>query len=410
MGKIDLSKFTEALKGFASLRSYYVLLWPAVIVLASAGVMTAALMMGSSFGQKMNKESLPLANEVKKMLDSSPAISQAEVEARYEQQYQADANKIARLAEQSTERELLSYDIFPAPKESSSQLFTQFGDRFCKKVDGLTAKVSGRDCPSDEELKRGDSGTSSVISRMPMMPATGGDDFRIIDEICQARAKSASVYVNPADISGYDFWEQYKYSNADTGVKDCWYWQLGYWIIEDVFSTVGTLNAGSNSVYTSPVKRVIKVGFTIPGNLFGSDGKTTSQDAPKYVIKPEDQLSESCTARLSNENIDVVHFSIVAVVRLKDVMTYMKELCGVKEHQFMGYDGKSPVSVFRHNQISILESQIRPIDFASREHQNYRYGPDPVVEVDLVCEYVFNKNGYVTIKPDLTKLDAEPKN
>jgi hypothetical protein len=75
----------------------------------------------------------------------------------------------------------------------------------------------------------------------------------------------------------------------------------------------------------------------------------------------------------------------------------------------MDYDGKGSVSVFKHNQISILESQIRPIDFASNEHQNYRYGPDPVVEVDLICEYIFNKNGYEAIKPDLVKKDAETR-
>jgi hypothetical protein len=408
MGKIDLSRFTGALKGFGVIRSFSVLLWPAVIILVSAGVMTAALMMGSSLKQKVNKESLPLANEVKRKLDSSPPTGQAEVEARYEQEYQADANKIARLAEQSTKRELLSYDIFPAPKESSSQLFTQFASRFCQKIDGLITKVNGRDCPSEEELKAGSQknpGAAGSISRISPA-AAGGEDFRITDEICQARAKAASVYVNPADVSGYDFWEQYKYSNLETGVKDCWYWQLGYWIIEDVFSTVGTLNAGSSSVYTSPVKRVMKVGFTTPDKLSLSEGKT-AQDAPKYVIKPEDQLTESCTARLCNENTDVVHFSVVAVVRLKDVMNFMKELCSAKEHQFTGYNGKEAVSVFKHNQISILESQIRPIDSMSKEHQNYRYGPDSVVEFDLVCEYLFNKNGYE--KPDLVKNDMGPK-
>jgi hypothetical protein len=150
----------------------------------------------------------------------------------------------------------------------------------------------------------------------------------------------------------------------------------------------------------------MKVGFTTPDKLSLSEGKT-AQDAPKYVIKPEDQLTESCTARLCNENTDVVHFSVVAVVRLKDVMNFMKELCSAKEHQFTGYNGKEAVSVFKHNQISILESQIRPIDSMSKEHQNYRYGPDSVVEFDLVCEYLFNKNGYE--KPDLVKNDMGPK-
>jgi hypothetical protein len=233
----------------------------------------------------------------------------------------------------------------------------------------------------------------------------GGDESRITEEICQARAKSASVYANPAEVSGYDFWGQYKYSDMNDGVKDCWFWQLGYWIIEDVFSTVGSMNAGSSSVYSSPVKRVMRVGFATPDKL-GTGGKT-SQDKPKYVIESKDQLTGSCTGRISNDRIDVVHFGIAAVVSTKDVMRFMKELCSAKEHRFAGQAGQDAVSVFKHNQITVLESQIKPVDLSSKEHQRYRYGPDSVVEVDLVCEYIFNKAGYDAIKPEMVKKVAK---
>jgi hypothetical protein len=409
MGKIDLSKLTGALKGFGALRAYSVLLWPGVIILVSVGVMAAALMMGSSFKRKADKESLPLANQVKKLLDNSVAAGQAEVEGRYEEAYQADANKIARLSKESTQREPLSYDIFPEPKDKSSLLFTRFGNKFCQQIDGLTKKVNGQDCPGEEELKASLQ-KSGVGARMPgRIPGAGaGEESRIIEEICQARAKAASVYVNPTGLGGYDFWGQYKYSNIETGVKDCWYWQLGYWIIEDIFSTVGELNASSSSVYSSPVKRVMRAGFTTLDKLFGTSGKI-SQDRPKYVIKAADQLTASYTGRLSNETIDVVHFGLAVVVSSKDVMLFMKELCSAKEHPFPGYTGQDPAAIFKHNQITILESQIRSIDLTSREHQRYRYGPDSVVEVDLVCEYTFNKKGYAEIKPEYVKSDEAPK-
>jgi len=162
-------------------------------------------------------------------------------------------------------------------------------------------------------------------------------------------------------------------------------------------------------VYDSAVKRVMRAGFETPGKLFSASDKGAVQENPRYVAKPEDQLTETCTGRFSNSKTDVVHFSIIAVVRAKDVMSFMEELCSVKEHSFKGYTGQGEAAVFKHNQISILESQIRSIDLTSKQHRYYRYGPDLVVEVDLVCEYIFNKSGYEAIKPKIVNSEVEPK-
>jgi hypothetical protein len=220
-----------------------------------------------------------------------------------------------------------------------------------------------------------------------------------------AKAKSASVYAYPMSISGYDFWNTYKYSNIDDSVKDCWYWQLGYWIIEDVFSTVSVMNAGSESVLNSPVKRIEGVGFVTPDalmNSVGAGGKG-SQDKPKYITKPEEQLTESFTGRVSNADIDVVHFGIVVVLNSKAIIPFMRELCSAKEHKFTGFTGQEPERVFKHNQITILESRVKPVNVTLADHQYYRYGTDSVVEVELVCEYIFNKKGYDAIKPESIK-------
>ena len=207
----------------------------------------------------------------------------------------------------------------------------------------------------------------------------------------------------PETVSGYDFWKTYQYSNIDDSVKDCWFWQVGYWIIEDVFSTVGTMNAGSSSVLTSPVKRVERVGFVTPDALLTAGAGKTSQERPKYVTKPEEQLTESFTGRVSNENIDVVHFSMVVVLSSKAIIPFMRELCSAKEHGFTGFTGQESAKVFKHNQITILESRVKPVDLTSADHQYYRYGSDSVVEVEFVCEYIFNKKGYDAIKPELIK-------
>ena len=39
-------------------------------------------------------------------------------------------------------------------------------------------------------------------------------------------------------------------------------------------------------------------------------------------------------------------------------------------------------------------------------HRLYRYGDDAVVRLDLICEYIFNKNGYEKIKPESVKKES----
>jgi hypothetical protein len=402
MGKIDLSKLKDLMKGLGGLRVYLVLIWPAVILLACGAVLTAAWLMGSSLKQKADRESVPIGNQIREILKKLPAAGQAEVERQYQDAYRQDANLIKSLSVESTQRELLSYDIFPQPKDTSTLLFTRFGARFRQGVEGLIAKVRGGDCPSAEELNTAkQTGGSPGLSRLSGAGGVSASS-RIVEGICHARAKSVSVYADPGTVSGYDFWKTYQYSNIDDSVKDCWFWQVGYWIIEDVFSTAGAMNAGSSSVLTSPVKRVERVGFATPDALFAGEGKA-SQERPKYVTKPEEQLTESFTNRVSNENIDVVHFSMVVVLSSKAIIPFMRELCSAKEHEFTGFTGQEQAKVFKHNQITILESRVRPVDLTSADHRYYRYGSDSVVEVALVCEYIFNKKGYDAVKPELIK-------
>ena len=128
-----------------------------------------------------------------------------------------------------------------------------------------------------------------------------------------------------------------------------------------------------------------------------------AQDRPKYVTKPEEQLTESFTGRISNESMDVVHFSMVVVLSTKAIVPFMRELCSAKEHSFRGFTGQEPAKVFKHNQITILECRVKPVDLLSVDHQYYRYGAESVAEVEMVCEYIFNKQGYDAIKPESIK-------
>ncbi len=255
----------------------------------------------------------------------------------------------------------------------------------------------------------------------------------IIDEICTERAQSCSVYVNPVDLAGYEFWADYKLAvDPNTAIEDCWYHQLSYWVIEDLFDTVDAMNSAYDNVLTAPVKRLLHVSFTMglkgpgaTGGVFTGRGRRRSSgrkrdeaDKPAYVFSMDDGLTEACTGRFTDDDIDVTHFNVAVIIGTKAVLPFMQELCSAKQHVVRdaappaGDPNRKPqdAGLSKHNQITILENKIRSIDQAEQKginHRFYRYGQDIVVELDLICEYIFNKNGYDEIKPESAKKVPE---
>jgi hypothetical protein len=413
MAKLNLPKFDlkGIFKGLGALRPYVALLWPGVIVLAGAVVLVTALLLGNGLKAKVNKQSIPMASRVRSMLRDAPSLKQADEEKKYEDAYESDANLITRLTIETTQRELLDYSIFPEPKGTSSQLFTRFGDKFRNHIENLIKKVNGGKCPDEvliqTSIERATGSTRGIgaLRRGGALSDTTAQSevSAIVEQICQSRANAISIYANANIVSGYTFWETYEYSSQEESVKACWFWQLGYWIIEDVFSTVEKMNQDSSGVGSSVVKRITGVGFETPDKLIRGREETTSQEMPKYVTSADEQLTASLTGRLSDETTDVVHFSIIAVVRADSLLSFMHELCSEKEHEFSGYTGEGAKKRFKHNQISILESRVKAVDPKSPEHNYYRYGQEPAVEVELICEYTFNKKGYEPIYPEALK-------
>ena len=288
-------------------------------------------------------------------------------------------------------------------------IFYEFVQQLRESMEGLLARINARDCPTDTELERSLQ-TSLIVrqrGRRKTLRKLNEADAMIVDILCQEKAESACVYGSPADLSGYELWEQYEYTGMEQAVKDCWYWQLAYWIIEDVIDTAGVMNSGSNSVLTSPVKRLLSVDFTLSGKKRSRQrtrAKTTKSVRPSYIISPSDGLTASLTGRLCNEHIDVVHFNVSVLVGTKAVLPFMQQLSSVKLHKWRGYGGDGKEQTFKRNQITILESSIASIDREDGTHMFYRYGEeDAVIKLNLICEYIFNKNGYDSIKPESVK-------
>lgn len=457
---MNMPNFKDVLQKLSVFKNNLSLLVPVIIALVSVLLFIPTQLMSSKLKEQVEQESINNGLKKVKSLETRAVSSlQYEMEAERQNAHAADANEVVRLARQTTQRELLSYDIFPAPDPNnfSGLIFQKFGESYRGGIDNIISEIRARDCPTDAEIQRGLENSSSssrfrgggLSSMMPMSRGYSGMDLygsggsmmmgninrMIIDEMCKARAKTISVYINPIDVAGYEYWKDYKYDiKQEDAIEDCFYHQLAYWIIEDIFSTIKSMNSDYDNVMDAPVKRFMGISFTMGLKAAGGRGsagvfrpvrgmggrtqtqnKTAEADRPRYVRDKSDGLSESCTGRYCSkeegtEGVDVTHFNFSVIVSTKSVLPFMKELCSVKEHQFRGYpDPNQPVQTFKHNQITILESKMGSINPNDMTHRYYRYGDDPVVSLDLVCEYIFDIEGYAKIipKPVMDTLDGK---
>lgn len=411
------------------------LLIPIIIGLVGVLLLIPTQLMSSKLKKQIESESISkIGQSIQSLRQGAVSSEQWKREQERLMDYASDAEKIALLAKRSTQRELLSYKIFPEPKDKTQFTFLEFGGRYCAALEALFAGIDVRDCPTEAELKEalesssGRFGTDSrsrssdfytgMITKSlgTSYGARRGVEDTIIDEICLQRAESARVYANPVDMSGHKFWREYKYeSGINEAVEDCWYSQLAYWVIEDVVNTIGAMNseAGSESVLTSPVKRLMNIDFNLGGSVAVVSYKVqepskASVDRPVYVLSLEDAVIDPYTGRYCNNDIDVIHFRVVVIVGAKAVLPFMQQLCSAKEHKFAGFFGNEPERIYKHNQITILESNINSINREEQTHKLYRYGDEAVVELDLICEYIFNKAGYEEIKPASIKEALKP--
>ena len=422
---MDLSKLKD-IKGIfkkaAFLKNYTKLLIPVVITLVAVVFLAVTPMLAGGLKDQIEDNSIDAARELESLRRDPFPMEQWKVEQEYQSAYESDVNKINKLAIQTTQRELLNYEIFPEPKKESVMLFRQeFGRQYHASLEKLADKVNGQDCPSEAEIKQrierssGEGGgrmRRSLTGRNPRSSQRGQEEI-ITDVLCKERAQSSGVYLSVNQLPGYFFWDDYQYESLEIALADCWYSQLAYWVVEDIITTAGKMNSSSASVLNNPVKRIVSIEFE-PGSSSRrsgrrSDTSSAANPLPAYVTSEENWLTNSITGRVSDETLDILHFETSVVVDSRRVLEFMNTLCSGRKHTFRGFDGNSPAKTFMHNQITVLESDAVSFNRQEGEHLRYRYGEAPVVRLDLTCEYQFYKAGYEEIKPEVVKQAMSPE-
>ena len=138
-----------------------------IIVLIVGILFFATLLMGRKLKGEIQTKSIAIGERVQNDIEDAVSSDGWINEQERQQEHAKDANEIALLAEQSTQRELLSYDIFLDPNISSTLVFQEFGQRYRKAIDELIIRTNAGDCPTEAEIERGleDSAVNSRLRR-----------------------------------------------------------------------------------------------------------------------------------------------------------------------------------------------------------------------------------------------------
>ncbi len=425
----------DLIKGY--LKKYSALLLPAGLLLVGLVLFVLTILIGRTVGAK-KQDWERMAQTLDSLAQTTPPKEQAEQVQRVLQQYKADAEAVQRMSVQSSQRELIKYGIFPKSEDTSSQVYLDFGRRYRAAVEQMiTDRLKALDAPSESEIRAAGGGTVGAVrggeflgGGMTGFGQPGTADNPMVNAVCNARAERIAMYAHPRVFAWYDFWESYQFVGAEQALRDCWFAQTAYWIYEDVVAAIEAMNTGSQRVADSPVKRLLGVSFQRPvsdvsaggfsggiggmpgvvsprlGGVGGFGGSMTS-DQPAYVLPgmPSPLISRPWTARIGNEDIDVVHFAVSVIVDSRYTQAFLKELCSSRPHTYReGFKENGEIRQARHNQITILASTFSAVDKQSPSHFYYRYGTDAVMRVDLVCEYLFVRKAYDEIKPEPVKV------
>jgi hypothetical protein len=433
--KLPQINIKAILQKLSILKNNVSLLVAVIIIVVSILLFIPTKLISSGLKKQIKALSLSYVNEIQRYKPIIQPEAQMDLEEMRLTAMAEDVNKIGILAMQTTQRQYLNKDAFTIEPNNpffSPSTFTRFGELYCSEIDRFIAEDKAGACISEAELKltlenqttsfgrKTDTIDTSTLTRprqsSSVLSSYNAIQIKMIDQICEQKAALLSYYVTPESLSGYTYWKEYKYEDFDNAVKDCWYFQLGNWIIQDIFKTIQNMNSGHTNVLDAPVKRLMETSFNLGINRpvfldFSTGGDQITEtrssaergDRPKYMLSGKDVLTETCTNRYCNIDTDITQFRIKLIIRSDALFEFMKELCSEKEHVYTDESGKD--HNFKHNQITILESSIRSIDTESADHELYRYGENNVSEVDLVCEYSFVKKGYDDIKPETIKID-----
>lgn len=165
-----------------------------------------------------------------------------------------------------------------------------------------------------------------------------------------------------------------------------WYAQMGLWIQQDIARAIARTNesarsevSGELSVEHTPVKRLVRtrvLGYVAQGKLIAFPAAEGTLTAGGSAANDEVNR-KSFTGAVSNEDFDVVRFTVVVIVDQRDILRLLDEMC-------------------KANFYKCIHLSYTQVPSAA---DGFFYGADPIVQVTMDFEGYFARSIYAQWMP-----------
>jgi len=151
---MNLPNFKDILQKLSVFKNNLWLSMTVIIGLVGVILIIPTQLMSSKLKQEIQTKSVSIGKRVQNEIENAVSSDGWINEQERQEEHAKDAGEIVRLAERSTQMELLSYDIFLDPNISSPLVFQQFGRRYREAIDALIVRTNAGDFPTEAEIKR----------------------------------------------------------------------------------------------------------------------------------------------------------------------------------------------------------------------------------------------------------------
>ena len=369
--------------------------------------------------ERIQKTSVSIINPVK---GNPPIIDTIVVNPAFISQYQEWAKIVGEDAEtvhalaldfNHKDRGVLLPELFPAPPEDERETLPfEMHKRYIAGIENLLDRIEAGNPPSSEEVGEDLESEREQLENRNVADEDGEEKQKWLKEkLSETRlsiyadgASSVGVY---ASLDSFTYLDRNKPGAVPLPSK-LYDWQWQYWIYEDILLAMKNANKDSVSVLDAPVKRIISVvllddplagasvaaggsgtgrgGFGNRGRGSSKKTKTDVSTVPAANPRVEVKLNynESFTGRYSNPLYDVRLVSLNLVVETAHIPAVMDALA-------------------QRNFITVLKSDIKPVDPFDALHGGYFYGAEPVSSIELELETIWFRQWMSPFMPDDVK-------
>jgi hypothetical protein len=347
-------------------------------------------------------------------------------EAQRGQRFQQEYEEVLAAAKEINQRPLIPvpHRVFPVAEGEYAAYF--FAEKYREEVLKLPAVLHGGDLPSAAEIQEAANDIAELLAREAELLAEGGvqappiaaapaaaaptetterglvtavlrgdpkRDARTRANVTKARSIRCYVRTDPdAEDTSFHISPIWDAERMRPTPNEMWYAQVGLWIQQDIVAAIARLNdeaarqVGPEEAFVEnmPVKRLVAVRLLGYWTEFGSvpfSIRTTSRSAIPLAS------SEAFTRRVSDDQFDVVRFTVVAVVDQRELLALID-------------------AITRQNFYQLIEVSCEAISVMDADYeQGYIYGAAPAVRATLHWEGYMARNVYEALFPPEVRQD-----